>query len=73
LNDEAKGVNGDRYPTTKLFNLYTAGEIARLPRVQGVVVKYSYFRLISLFSSHTHMLSFSQCGRPGFLHLRAAA
>ncbi|KAJ6472051.1 putative short-chain dehydrogenase [Mycena sanguinolenta] len=38
LNDPAKSSVEDRYPVSKLFNLYTVREIARLPRAQGVVV-----------------------------------
>jgi hypothetical protein len=40
LNDSSKSTIGDRYPVSKLFNLYTAREIARLPQARGVVVKY---------------------------------
>ncbi|KAJ6552811.1 hypothetical protein B0H19DRAFT_949456 [Mycena capillaripes] len=63
LNDPSKSVPGDRYPTFKLFNLYTAREIARLPQAQGVVVnvvepgfcvselmrEHNYNRFVSLF------------------------
>ncbi|KAJ6517876.1 hypothetical protein C8R47DRAFT_97 [Mycena vitilis] len=39
LNDPSKSTNdGNRYPTTKLFDLYIAREIARLPHAEGVVV-----------------------------------
>ncbi|KAJ7115637.1 hypothetical protein C8R43DRAFT_1038667 [Mycena crocata] len=38
LNDPAKNTNGDRYPVTKLFNLYIAREIVKLPKAKGVVV-----------------------------------
>ncbi|KAJ7327586.1 hypothetical protein DFH08DRAFT_884806 [Mycena albidolilacea] len=38
LNDSSKSIIGDRYPVSKLFNLYTAREIAHLPQARGVVV-----------------------------------
>ncbi|KAJ7735654.1 hypothetical protein DFH07DRAFT_1065014 [Mycena maculata] len=38
LNNEAKCDMFDRYPTSKLFNLFIARQIAQLPQAQGVVV-----------------------------------
>ncbi|KAF7354600.1 hypothetical protein MSAN_01373300 [Mycena sanguinolenta] len=40
MNDESQSKKNmtDRYPTSKLFNLYLAREIAKLPQAQGVVV-----------------------------------
>ncbi|KAJ7464628.1 hypothetical protein FB451DRAFT_1264101, partial [Mycena latifolia] len=38
LNDEAKSNLKDRYPTSKLFNLFLVREIAALPQAEGVVV-----------------------------------
>ncbi|KAJ6473125.1 hypothetical protein C8R45DRAFT_406992 [Mycena sanguinolenta] len=40
MNDEHQSKKNmtDRYPTSKLFNLYLAREIAKLPQAQGVVV-----------------------------------
>ncbi|KAF7354615.1 hypothetical protein MSAN_01374900 [Mycena sanguinolenta] len=40
MNDEnqSKKIMTDRYPTTKIFNLYLAREIAKLPQAQGIVV-----------------------------------
>jgi len=38
LNDASKSAVGDRYPVSKLFNLYAVREIARLRQAQGVVV-----------------------------------
>ncbi|KAJ6581881.1 hypothetical protein B0H19DRAFT_983986 [Mycena capillaripes] len=39
LNDEKQSTSAfDRYPTSKLFNLFVAREIAKLPQAQGVVV-----------------------------------
>ncbi|KAJ7030657.1 hypothetical protein C8F04DRAFT_1112742 [Mycena alexandri] len=38
LNDKSQSSIMDRYPTSKLFNLYVAREIVKLPEAQGVVV-----------------------------------
>jgi len=38
LNEPSKSALGDRYSVSKLFNLYTVREIARLPQALGVVV-----------------------------------
>ncbi|KAJ6581906.1 hypothetical protein B0H19DRAFT_929440 [Mycena capillaripes] len=38
LNDEEKSNHKDRYPTSKLLDLFLAREIAALPRAEGVVV-----------------------------------
>ncbi|KAJ7151326.1 hypothetical protein C8R43DRAFT_1096691 [Mycena crocata] len=38
LNDETRGDIFDRYPVSKLLNLFLAREIAKLPRAEGVVV-----------------------------------
>lgn len=41
MNDESQCKDiVDRYATSKLFNLFLAREIAKLPQAQGVVVKY---------------------------------
>jgi hypothetical protein len=49
LNDEGKTNSKDRYPTSKLLDLFLAREIAGLPKAQGVVVKYVYNRIKYLF------------------------
>ncbi|KAJ7714745.1 hypothetical protein B0H16DRAFT_519954 [Mycena metata] len=38
LNNKSQSTIMDRYPTSKLFNLYVAREIVKLPDAQGVVV-----------------------------------
>jgi hypothetical protein len=41
LNDpsQSNALSGDRYPTTKLFDLFLAREISKLPQAEGVVIK----------------------------------
>ncbi|KAJ7331042.1 hypothetical protein DFH08DRAFT_966783 [Mycena albidolilacea] len=40
LNDpsQSNALSGDRYPTTKLFDLFLAREISKLPQAEGVVI-----------------------------------
>jgi len=38
LNDISVSARGDRYPVTKLFNLFLARAISKLPQAEGVVV-----------------------------------
>ncbi|KAJ7151331.1 hypothetical protein C8R43DRAFT_1190765, partial [Mycena crocata] len=39
MNDETQSDVFDRYPTSKLFDLYLVREIAKLPLAEGVIVK----------------------------------
>ncbi|KAK7025040.1 hypothetical protein R3P38DRAFT_3316638 [Favolaschia claudopus] len=38
MNDKDRFNMSDRYPTSKLFNFFTARELSKLPQAQGVVV-----------------------------------
>jgi hypothetical protein len=69
LNDPSQTANVDRYAITKLLNLYTARELARLPPAQGVVVKYAIHPRSAYSRSHY----VSQPRRSRLLFFRAHA